>query len=158
MIEELVCKVFCDRNLSHLQHWNTPSYSQHMALNSFYDDVISDIDEFVEVYQGLFGKITVKSIPETKKSPNITTTLTDSAIWISDNRDKLCKGVSTLENLLDSITGTYFRTIYKLKNLQQEDIMAWPKKTPSVAPVKIKPIPKPMGLGKVIKPMKRGLE
>ena len=118
MIEELVCKVFCDRNTAHLQHWNTPSYAQHMALNSFYDDVISDIDEIVEVYQGLFGKIKVKTVPEAKRAANITTALEDSAIWIAENRKEICKGVSTLENLVDNLTGTYFQTLYKLKNLQ----------------------------------------
>ena len=64
MINVLVARVFAARNLAHLEHWKTKSYAQHMALNSFYDDVVDDIDSIVETYQGAFGLIKVPMLPE----------------------------------------------------------------------------------------------
>ena len=56
MVKELVQRVFSARNCTHLQHWNTSSYAEHMALGDFYDDVIDLIDSFVEAYQGKIGR------------------------------------------------------------------------------------------------------
>jgi len=117
MIEILVAKVFSTRGLAHLQHWNTPSYAQHIALGSFYSDIIEDIDKIVEVYQGLFGKIAVPELPAVIMSKNITKTLEDDIKWISDNRSKISKGISAIENLIDGLSETYLQTLYKLKNL-----------------------------------------
>jgi len=117
MIEILIAKVFTSRGLAHLQHWNTPSYSQHMALGKFYEAVISDLDKIVEVYQGLFGKVVVPELPGADASKNITKTLEDDLKWIADNRSKIAKGVSSIENLIDNLSSSYAQTLYKLKNL-----------------------------------------
>ena len=116
MIEELVGRVFCSRDCAHLAHWKSKSYSQHMALGSFYDDVIEAIDSIVEVYQGNFGLIGPCSI--TCKTPaDIVKTLREDAGWIVANRLKISKGLTPVENLLDSLLEIYFQTIYKLQNL-----------------------------------------
>ena len=117
MIEILVAKVFSTRGVAHLQHWNTPSYAQHVALGNFYESIIEDIDKIVECYQGLFGKITIPELPAVLASKNITKTLEEDMAWISDNRNKICKGISAIENLVDNLSGTYLQTLYKLKNL-----------------------------------------
>jgi len=91
MIEILIAKVFTTRGLAHLQHWSTPSYAQHMALGSFYEDIISDMDKIVEVYQGLFGKVSVPELPPSNASKNITKTLEEDVKWIADNRSKISK-------------------------------------------------------------------
>ena len=57
MIEQLVAKTFASRNAAHLQHWRTSSFSEHMALNEFYDEIIELVDNLVEAYQGAFGLI-----------------------------------------------------------------------------------------------------
>ena len=31
-----------------MNHWNTQSYAQHMALEGFYEDVLGPIDDLVE--------------------------------------------------------------------------------------------------------------
>ena len=40
-----------------MNHWNTQSYAQHMALEGFYEDVLGPIDDLVEDYQAAFGLI-----------------------------------------------------------------------------------------------------
>lgn len=38
-------------------HWQTTSYSEHKALDMAYEALEESIDEFVEVYQGTFGRV-----------------------------------------------------------------------------------------------------
>ena len=38
-------------------HWQTPSFSEHKALDETYEKLEALTDSFVEVYQGLFGRI-----------------------------------------------------------------------------------------------------
>lgn len=118
MIEELVARVFHTRNMAHLEHWATQSYSQHMALGSFYDDIIGAIDDIVETFQGyddLIGKVKVISAERPK---DIAKFLDDEVNWIKENRDTIADGSTSVGNLLDSLMEIYFRTIYKLDNLK----------------------------------------
>lgn len=117
MIEQLVTRVFTTRNLAHLAHWKTKSYAQHMALGDFYDALIDQIDNIVESYQGAFGLLSIDAAPQTPASKDITKHLEQELIWIANNREKIAKNVAALENLIDALTETYMRTLYKLKNL-----------------------------------------
>lgn len=38
-------------------HWQTTSFSEHKALDQAYEQLEESIDEFIEVYQGAFGRI-----------------------------------------------------------------------------------------------------
>jgi hypothetical protein len=116
--EELISKVFASRSTAHLAHWRTKSYAQHVALGSFYDDIIDVVDKFVEAYMGATGKaIGDVEIPAVKSSKDILKHLTDEAVWIDENRSEIAKGIPALENIVDEIMGIYLSTIYKLKNL-----------------------------------------
>lgn len=120
MIEQLIGRVFYARNLSHYQHWlaqGTGSYARHQALGEFYDEVIDNIDTLVEAYQGAFNLIGRIPVPETT-SDDILEVLQDDANWIEENHEKICKGNRAVANLIDSLTGTYLSTIYKLRNLK----------------------------------------
>lgn len=114
MIEKFIERMFEARNASHIQHWKTGSYAQHKALGHYYDDVISTLDKFVEAYQGAFGLVgDVEG--ETR---DIVRLINDDLIWLNENRAKLAKGVPALENILDDLTATHMRTLYKLENLK----------------------------------------
>lgn len=117
MIEELVAKVFASRNNTHLAHWRTKSYAEHVALGDFYEDVIEIVDNLVECYQGNFGLI--KEVPDVKQTHNDDPVkiLSDDVAWIAKNRNKIAKNVSSLENIVDELTGLYLKTLYKLENL-----------------------------------------
>ena len=117
MVKELIQRVFSTRNCAHLQHWNTSSYAEHMALGDFYDEVIDLLDSFIEAYQGSntkVGKVDMKDV----SGKNILACLEDDTVWIEVNREKISDGVSALENILDEITDLYLKTIYKLKFLK----------------------------------------
>ena len=116
MIDGLIATTFAARNKAHLEHWNTKSYAEHVALGDFYEEVINAVDAFVECYQGKFGLVgKVKLVPSTQ---DICEMLKEDAAWMEEHRDELCKGVNALGNLLDNIVDLYLKTLYKLENLR----------------------------------------
>lgn len=119
MIEQLVSRVFQARDVAHRAHWKTKSFSQHMALGDFYDQVIDKIDDIVECYQGEFGLIDDFSvIADAMTGNDIVRYLESEAKWIEDYRSELAEGSTSIENLIDNLLETYNRTLYKLKNLK----------------------------------------
>ena len=116
MIEELVEKVFAARNEAHVAHWATKSFAEHMALGQFYDEAVDAIDAIVEAYQGSFGLIEVKKL-ETDLEKDILYWLNKDVKWIEENREEIAGGVRAIENLIDSLSDLYLKTIYKLENL-----------------------------------------
>lgn len=120
MIEQLISRVFYARNLAHFEHWRAKgegSFAKHMALGEFYDEIIDAIDALVEAYQGAFELIGSIPAPEAT-SGDILKALQADAEWIEENHESVCNGNRAVANLLDTVTGTYLSTIYKLRNLK----------------------------------------
>lgn len=116
MIEGLIATTFAARNQAHIEHWNTTSYAEHVALGDFYDSILDLVDNFVECYQGKFGLVgKVKLVPS---SQPLLEMLKEDVVWMEENHEKICRNVSALCNLLDTITELYLKTIYKLENLK----------------------------------------
>ena len=118
-IEELISRVFADRNASHLAHWAATgpgSYAKHMALGDFYDALPGSIDSIVECYQGAFNLVGPVA-PAAEGPEDILDRLEESAAWIETNRDRICRRNSALGNLVDTLLESYFSAIYKLRNL-----------------------------------------
>lgn len=119
MIEELIARVFYARNVAHFEHWRATgvgAYARHMALGEFYDKVIDAVDSLVEAYQGAFDLVRTVPAPKTK-AEDILMILIEDAEWIEKNHGAICKGNRAVANLIDSVTGVYLSTTYKLRNL-----------------------------------------
>lgn len=120
MIEQLISRVFYARNLAHFEHWRatgTGSFAKHMALGTFYDDVIEALDDLIEAYQGAFEL--VGNIPApTDTNSDILKLLEADAEWIEEHHEDICQGNRAVANLIDTLTGVYLSTIYKLRNLK----------------------------------------
>lgn len=120
MIEQLVSRVFYARNVAHFEHWRatgTGSFAKHTALGSFYEEIIEAIDDLVEAYQGAFGLIGNIPAPEITKG-DVLRVLEADADWIEKNHEAICRGNRAVANLVDTVTGAYLSTIYKLRNLK----------------------------------------
>lgn len=117
MIEELVSRCFAIRNAAHLAHWATGSYSEHVALGGFYDSVIDKLDAIVEAYQGAFGRIGKVDLEDETKG-EILKQIGDAGDWISENRAKISRGETMIENMLDDLEALFSSTYYKLKFLK----------------------------------------
>ena len=115
---DFVGTLFLARDVAHSVHLNTRSYSKHVALNEFYDNIVELADKFAEAYQGRYGMIGPISLMSAKKTSNILEFLQDSMQDIERMRYDVCKKDDTpLQNIIDEIVGQYLSTLYKLKFL-----------------------------------------
>jgi hypothetical protein len=111
----LVQKMFEARQVAHNLHLKSKSFSEHKALNSFYDDLLGFTDDFVETYQGQYGllgdfELNVEAVS------NATEYLEDCAKLFAVGRDSLKD--SHLQNIMDEVIALTYKTIYKLKFLK----------------------------------------
>lgn len=115
---EFVGMLFLARDVAHSVHLNTRSFSKHMALNTFYEEVIELADKFAEAYQGKHGLIGPISLMSAQKTSNIVEFLQDQVDGIEKARYEVCDKTETaLQNIIDEIVGLYLSTLYKLRFL-----------------------------------------
>jgi hypothetical protein len=115
---QFVGHLFLSRDVAHSVHLNTRSFSKHMALNTFYDEIIDLADKFAEAYQGRHGLIGPIAVPAAKKTTNITEFLQAAMTEVEEARYTVCEKTDTpIQNIIDEIVGLYLSTLYKLKFL-----------------------------------------
>ena len=115
---DFIGMLFLARDVAHSVHLNTRSFSKHMALNTFYDEIIELADGFAEAYQGRYGLIGPISLMSAKKTGNIIEFLENQLEEIEAGRYDVCKKEDTpLQNLIDGIIELYLSTLYKLRFL-----------------------------------------
>lgn len=118
MIARLIAILFLSREVAHREHLNTKSFAQHMALGSFYDDIIDNADAIAEAYQGRHGLI--GKIPMLTEDINgdIADVLEKHLGMIEKLRyTAVEKSDTAIQNLIDTAVETYLSTLYKLRNL-----------------------------------------
>jgi ERCC4-related helicase len=113
MISELASRTLAAANIAHREHWKTDSYAAHVALGSFYSGATDAIDNIIESYQGLYGKIEDFEV-KTEQVDDIVEFLSDEADWIDVNRDEITQGSANLGNLIDTLSCVYTKTIFLL--------------------------------------------
>ncbi len=119
MAGKIVGIMFHSRNIAHKEHLRTGSYAQHMALGSFYDDIIDVADKFAETYQGRHGIIKDIPIMTNEGNGDIASILESHMKLIEKARYSECdREDSPIQNIIDEIVGTYLTTLYKLRNLK----------------------------------------
>jgi hypothetical protein len=115
---DFVGMLFLARDVTHSVHLNTRSFSKHMALNTFYDEIVDFADKFTEAYQGKYGLVGPITLMSAKKTGNIIEFLEDQLEEIHKVRyDVVEKECTALHNIIDEIEGLYMSTLYKLKYL-----------------------------------------
>lgn len=102
----------------HIYHLQSKSYSEHMALGSFYDDIVDLTDSLIEQYQGAYGIVTsYPSISLISESPIAYLKSLKELVQIE--RYKVLKREDTwLQNITDEIISLIDSTLYKLINLK----------------------------------------
>lgn len=116
MLNELIAKIFADRDSAQLAHWDTTNGEFHRALGEFYVSVIELVDRLVECSIAAFGKIgAVKT--EDRNAEDLADRLSNTVIWLCENKEKIDKGIPALDNILAELCELYLHTVYKLRNL-----------------------------------------
>ena len=126
MMEDLIATLFLSREFAHRRHLAVTgpgSYAAHIALGTFYDDIIERADAIAEAYQGrngLMDEIPYMQGPAGKKS------IAATATWLEREMERIegmrydcCPKTDTaVQNLIDEAIATYLSVIYKLRNLE----------------------------------------
>jgi hypothetical protein len=118
MSAEIVHLMMTLRDQIKLYHWQTMNYPRHMATNDLVTKLDTNIDQFVEVYIGKYGrpKLTGKtaSLHLRNHSDKEATKLLQEAIdWMSTELSRKLKKTDTdLFNIRDTIVADLNQTLY----------------------------------------------
>jgi len=116
-IQQFIGLLFASRDYAHKAHLNTDSFAEHMALNTFYDEIIDLADSLAESWMGRneqkIGDIPVINAPKGEPLAVIKRLLE----VVKDTRD-FCADDTMLSNIVDEIEQLFTSTIYKLKFLK----------------------------------------
>jgi len=119
MVGRLIAMLFLGRELAHREHLRTKSFSQHMALNTFYDEIVERADAIAEAYQGRYGIIDKIPLLDNDMSGSIDMVLEKQLAAIEKLRyAAVDKNDTAIQNLIDEAVALYLSTLYKLRNLK----------------------------------------
>jgi len=118
-MNEFIATLFLTRELAHRYHLSTKSYSQHKALQNFYEDLLDLTDDLAEMTQGAHGLLNIPILTEKSGYKEPLYCIADKLKYVETNRYKAYNKEDTaLQNKIDEIVETFLRTIYKLENLK----------------------------------------
>jgi hypothetical protein len=119
MIGRLIAILFLSRELAHRAHLRTQSYAQHMALGSFYEDIVGAADAIAEAYQGRHGIIADIPMLDNESKGTIDDILEKHLGMIEKLRySAVERGDTAIQNLIDEAVAHYLSVLYKLRNLK----------------------------------------
>ena len=116
---EMVCQLLHSQTQVHIFHLGTKSYSEHKALQGYYEGIDALVDGVIESYQGKYGLLTnYKSFKNQsyKNKNQVLKYFTGLLNMIEEKRD--CCDDSFIQNQIDTIQELAYSTMYKLKFLQ----------------------------------------
>lgn len=103
----------------HKKHLMTGKYSNHKALNEFYDEMPELVDDLIEHYQGTNGKVeNYKNLIEADGKDAIAY-LEELLEFTKVGQDEFFKEDKALSSDIDAIVGQISSTLYQLKELKE---------------------------------------
>lgn len=118
-MNELMAVLFLSRDIAHKAHLTTESYSQHIALGSFYDEIVDLADKLAETYQGRTGEVLDIPMMEDEPGGDIVADLQKYQDYIEKNRyQAVAKEDTPIQNIIDEVVSLYLTTRYKLTRLK----------------------------------------
>lgn len=118
MSAEIVCLMMTLRDQVKIYHWQTLKYPRHKATDDLIDKLDDNIDKFVEVYMGKYGRPKFGGRTSAIKIRNFhdqeASALLKSAIeWLTTKLPRMLKSTDTdLLNIRDEIIADLNRTLY----------------------------------------------
>ena len=110
--------LFLSRTVAHQMHLATESYAQHIALNTFYDEIVDHADGIAEQWQGEQEELlTIPTLASKETEP--LKYFKDTLKWIEQNRyEAFDKTDTSIQNDIDNVVKLFRSTIYKLRFLK----------------------------------------
>ena len=119
---ELIYRLFESRTDAHLLHLKTRSYSQHKALEEYYESIVGLADELAENMQGRVGILAYAEPAEEESEDSVDENdpsgmLLNLLAWIKDNRAQITDQ-SDIQNQIDEVVALISRTYYRIEMLR----------------------------------------
>lgn len=104
--------------ITHFMHLQTTSYAAHVALGTYYDEIVDLVDAVAESIQGCYGEI-ISDYPNMFSNVSIEPLeyMTMLKEFVSENRQNLPQE-SNIQNEIDNIATLIDSTLYKLRFLK----------------------------------------
>lgn len=102
---------------THILHLQSKSYSEHMALGAFYEELPDLVDAVVESIQGLTGEIIQYPEMYYRPADSGIQELEDLLVFVKQGREVLPQD-SEVQNEVDNIANLINSTLYKLRFLK----------------------------------------
>lgn len=101
-------------------HLQTDKYSDHKALNEYYDDIVDAVDDLIEAWQGINGKTgELKNTIDTKFDDPVPY-LEELKKFTKEGREELInKDDTELWSTIDDILNLIDSTLYQLEELDE---------------------------------------
>lgn len=118
MSADIVHLMLTLRNQVKLYHWQTMAYPRHIATDELVTKLDANIDQFVEVYVGKYGRPKLSGSRSTIRLRNhsdkeATALLQEAIDWMTtDLSRKLKKTDTDLLNIRDTIVADLNQTLY----------------------------------------------
>ena len=121
-VVDMIATLLQSRSQAHIFHWQTKSqssFAEHMALGTYYDEIVELIDGIVDSYQGKYEIITgykTVEMVDYKSTEQLISYFRD----LDNNIEKNRKGIkeSYIQNQIDGVQELIFSTLYKLRFLK----------------------------------------
>lgn len=119
-VGKLIGTLFLSRDVAHREHLKTNRYAVHMALGSFYEDIICVADKLTESYQGRNGIIEdIPILTNDRPNSDIIKILEYHLAQFEKARyTALGKDDAPLQSIADEVVAVYLSTLYKLRQLR----------------------------------------
>ena len=113
-IPQLVAELLESVTIIHKFHLVSKSYSEHIALGTFYDEISDLADSIFETSSWKDNSIEIPN--PTLKASDPVNYLEKLGIFVEETR--LVTAYSDLQNQMDEVKSLIYGTLYKLKNLK----------------------------------------
>lgn len=124
-IEDFFTTLLSSVTITHKLHLDTDKYSTHKCLNDFYDEMPDLVDDLIEHYTGIYGKVDINSGIDLINNKLL---LSSPVAYIQELRRIVVEGKSLfseddteLLSDIDSILGLIDSTLYQLKELKESN-------------------------------------
>ena len=117
--KDMVSVLLHSQTQVHIFHLQTKSYSEHKALQGYYEGIDALVDGLIESYQGKYDVLTnYKSIKteDYKSSEQVIKYFKALDLMVEKNRKSVKE--SYIQNQIDTIQELIYSTLYKLRFLK----------------------------------------
>ena len=116
---DMIATLLHSQTQVHIFHLQTKTYSEHKALQNYYDGIDGLVDNIVESYQGKYeiitGYKTIKTV-DYKSTEQVISYFKELDENIEKNRTSVKE--SYIQNQIDTVQELIYSTLYKLRFLK----------------------------------------